>query len=55
MQQLPEKRNPTHHLESRNYILNVRELMPVNAVVTTSLLMCGAVIPVQLNFMKGSD
>jgi hypothetical protein len=26
MQQLPEKRNPTHHLESRNYILNVRDI-----------------------------
>ena len=26
MQQLPEKRNPTHHLESRNYILNVRDM-----------------------------
>ena len=24
--QLPEKRNPTHHLESRNYILNVRDI-----------------------------
>ena len=37
--------------ESMNRLL----LMPVNAAVTTSLLMCGAVIPVQLNFMKGSD